>query len=312
MFDHLTASSACFGDGRSPLATVDLPWWQDFSQRILDFERFLFKLSEPSCGFFVVFAASLFFFLFFIFSLSFFFSVVTSNNFIVSRNSLGVHVDWDFISSKTTRRVDIGFAFKALGHFVMGKSEHSIQAQRRCDPSRQGLPGAVEKSTWAWGMSPNLKLHIHRPTRKLAQSQCTNQGDSVLLINGHKCAKKFSDYRRKTCLKFFGNSSPKCGPNEHDWDTARHSRMLRWSQKTILVRRFDALLHHQLANCNGNKLDSYWYRRTRWTFGVKGVMSTVQRCFMLHVWKSVYQATWWKCQKVSAWKVVRVRVLFTH
>ena len=55
-----------------------------------------------------------------------------------------------------------------------------------------------------------------------------------------------------------------------EWDRVRHSRMLSWSQKTILARRFDALRHHQLANCNGNKLDSYWYRRTGWGFGVKG------------------------------------------
>ena len=57
-------------------------------------------------------------------------------------------------------------------------------------------------------------------------------------------------------------------------DRVRHSRMLCWSQNTILARRFDALRHHQLANCNGNKLDtdSNWYRRTRWGFGVKGVV----------------------------------------
>ena len=70
------------------------------------------------------------------------------------------------------------------------------------------------------------------------------------------------------------------------WDRVRHSRMLCWWQKTILARRFDALRHHQLANCNGNKLDSYWYRRTRWGFGVKGGggMSTVQRCYVCWVY----------------------------
>ena len=81
-------------------------------------------------------------------------------------------------------------------------------------------------------------------------------------------------------------------------------------KRRYLARRFDALRHHQLANCNGNKLDSYLYMRNGWGFGVKGVMSTVQRCYMLHVWKSVYQVTWWKCQKVSVWKVVRVRSYF--
>ena len=65
------------------------------------------------------------------------------------------------------------------------------------------------------------------------------------------------------------------------WDTVRHWRMLRWSQnRRYLARRIDAQRHHQLANCNGNKLDSYWYRRTRWGFGVKGVMSTVQRFYI--------------------------------
>ena len=39
----------------------------------------------------------------------------------------------------------------------------------------------------------------------------------------------------------------------HDWDTVRHWRMLRWSRKMVLARRFDALRHHQLAN--------WWWRK---------------------------------------------------
>ena len=70
----------------------------------------------------------------YLFSLSLsFFSVVT---FFVRRNSLGLHVHWVIFHSTTTRCVDIGFAFKALSHFAMGKragfsGAHSVQAQRR-------------------------------------------------------------------------------------------------------------------------------------------------------------------------------------
>ena len=67
----------------------------------------------------------------------------------------------------------------------------------------------------------------------------------------------------------------------YHWDGVRHSRMLCWWQKLILARRFGALRHHQLANRNGNKLDSYWYRRTRWGVGVKG--GDVISAKMLHV-----------------------------
>ena len=87
------------------------------------------------------------------------------------------------------------------------------------------------------------------------------------------------------------------------WDRVRHSRMLSWSQKTILARRFDALRHHQLANCNGNKLDSYWYRRTGWGFGVKG--GDVNSAKMLHVTRVKNGLP--GHNKVNAWKVVRVR-----
>ena len=46
----------------------------------------------------------------------------------------------------------------------------------------------------------------------------------------------------------------------------RHWRMLHWSQKRrYLARRFDAQRQHQLANCNGNKLDSLkQVRQTNW------------------------------------------------
>ena len=36
---------------------------------------------------------------------------------------------------------------------------HNVQALRRCGRPRQGLLGALENKTWAWGMSPNLKFH---------------------------------------------------------------------------------------------------------------------------------------------------------
>ena len=56
-------------------------------------------------------------------------------------------------------------------------------------------------------------------------------------------------------------------------------------KRRYLARRFDAVhvCHHQLANCNGSKLDSYWNRRTRGGFGVKGVMSTVKRYHIISV-----------------------------
>ena len=36
---------------------------------------------------------------------------------------------------------------------------HNVQALRRWGRPRQGMFGALEKKTWAWGMSPNLKFH---------------------------------------------------------------------------------------------------------------------------------------------------------
>ena len=44
---------------------------------------------------------------------------------------------------------------------------HSVQGHRRWGRPRQGLLGALEKKTWAWGMSPNLKFHTPAPPANL-------------------------------------------------------------------------------------------------------------------------------------------------
>ena len=92
--------------------------------------------------------------------------------FFLSRNSLGVHLDWDVICST----VDIVVAFKASGHWAGVFGAHSVQGHRRWGRPRQGLLGALEKKTWAWGMSPNLTFHA------LANPQtCTEQTHGMFL-----------------------------------------------------------------------------------------------------------------------------------
>ena len=104
---------------------------------------------------------------------SFFFSVVNLNTSFLSRNSLGVHVDWDVICSTTTRRVDVVVAFKSSGHCA-GELDFSVPTVFK--PFEDGVDRAkaclvpLKKKTWAWGMSPNLKFHTV-PTRTLAQSK---------------------------------------------------------------------------------------------------------------------------------------------
>ena len=120
----------------------------------------LLTLIVFSANFRVVLVVAFFYFFYFFHSCSlllffpFFFSVVTSN-FFFSRNSLGVHLDWDVICST----VDIVVAFKASRHWAGVYGAHSVQGHRRWGRLRQGLLGALEKKTWAWGMFPNLKFH---------------------------------------------------------------------------------------------------------------------------------------------------------
>ena len=97
----------------------------------------------------VVVAFFLFFFSF-IFSLTFFFPSFSSGDFelfffFLSRNNLGVHLDWDVFCST----IDIVVAIKASGHCAMGKragvfGAHSVQGHRRWGRPRQGLLGALE------------------------------------------------------------------------------------------------------------------------------------------------------------------------
>ena len=82
----------------------------------------------------MVFVVVVAFFLFYFidFSLLFFFSVTTSKKFFVWVEIVSVST----LIETTTRCVDIGFAFKASGHFAIGKSAgffgaHSVQAQQR-------------------------------------------------------------------------------------------------------------------------------------------------------------------------------------
>ena len=47
---------------------------------------------------------------------------------------------------------------------------------------------------------------------------------------------------------------------ETHWDTRGCFDSLITEKTFFLARRFNTQRHHQLVNCNGNKLDSYWYR----------------------------------------------------
>ena len=144
MLDHLTASSAaaCFGVRSISLGgKISSRTW-----------RFLYKLSELSCGFCCCCFFFIFFQLFFLYLSFSLWWLRTLFLWVENYNSLGVHVDWDVIHSTTTQCVDIGFAFKVLGHFAMGKragffGAHSVQAQRRWGWPCQGLPGALEKKS---------------------------------------------------------------------------------------------------------------------------------------------------------------------
>ena len=94
----------------------------------------LLTLNVFSANFRVVLVVAFFLFFFFhSFSLLLFF--------FLSRNSLGVHLDWDVICST----VDIVVAFKASGHWAGVFGAHSVQGHRRWGRPRQGLLGALEK-----------------------------------------------------------------------------------------------------------------------------------------------------------------------
>ena len=109
--------------------------------------------------------------------------MVTSNLFFffLSRNSLGVHYDWDVNCST----IDFVVAFKASGtDCAMSKKAgvfgaHSVQGHRRWGRPRQGLLGALEKKTWAWGMSPNLKFHT--PANPQTCTEQTHESNRMFL-----------------------------------------------------------------------------------------------------------------------------------
>ena len=113
--------------------------------------------------------------------------------FFVRRNSLGFHDHWDVICSTTTRRVDIGFAFKALGHFAMGKRAGFlvITVFKPCE-------GGVDRAKTCL-VPLNLSLRDvskpgvpFRPTRKLAQSKHTNRTEGFLMsLGGQPLLSKF-------------------------------------------------------------------------------------------------------------------------
>ena len=56
---------------------------------------------------------------------------------------------------------------------------HNVQALRRWGRPRQGLLGALEKKTWAWGMSPNLKFHT--PANPHTCTEQTNESNGRFL-----------------------------------------------------------------------------------------------------------------------------------
>ena len=178
MLDHLTVISACFGDA---------PWRQDFGRgghAPVDFERF----SERSCGFSCCcFSFIFFFFIHFLSNflfLSFSLWWLRTFFFFLSRNSLGVHLDWDVICST----VDIVVAFKASGLCAMGKRAGvSVPTVFKPEAIEDGVDRAkaclvpLKKKTWAWGMSPNLKFHTPANPRTCSCTEQTHKSNWMFL-----------------------------------------------------------------------------------------------------------------------------------
>ena len=137
MLDHLTASSTCFDDGRYSPLVAKFRSRRSCTCRTLNVFAANFRVVLVVVTFFLSFS------LWWIWTLLFFFS----------RNSLGVHVDWDVICSTTTRRVDIVVAFKSSGYCAR---ELDFRCPQCSSPSKMG--STAPRNAWCpWRKNLSLR-----------------------------------------------------------------------------------------------------------------------------------------------------------